>query len=110
HVEAEREQRAGVGADAEERGVAEAQLPGVAEQQVEADRRNDENAGRGQDGEEVGLAQPQWQARREDDEQQPAEPRAHPIRPLSAKSPWGRSASTAMITRKPSASRYSLDR
>src|ERR1043166_2880764 len=110
HVEAKREQRAGVGADAEKRRVAEAQLPGVAEQQVEADRRDDENAGRGEDGEVVGLAHPQRQARRQHDKQQSAEPRAHPTRPLSAKKPWGRSASTAMITRKPSASRYSLER
>ena len=46
HVEAERGQRAHIGADAEEGDVAETELAGVAEQQVKAHRRDGENAGR----------------------------------------------------------------
>ena len=55
-IEAERRQRAGIGADAEERDVAEAELAGIAEQQVEAHRGDDEDAGRDQRVQEIGIA------------------------------------------------------
>src|SRR5262249_9345968 len=44
-LEAKRHERAGVCAYPEERHVTEAELPGVAEQQIEAHRSDDEDAG-----------------------------------------------------------------
>ena len=58
-IEAERRQRADIGADAEERDVAEAELAGEAEQQIEAHRADDEDAGRDQRVQQIGIAQPQ---------------------------------------------------
>ena len=43
-IEAERRQRARIGADAEERDVAQAELAGIAKQQIETHRRDDEDA------------------------------------------------------------------
>ena len=45
-IEPERNQRAGIGADPEERYMAETELPGIAKQQIEAHRGDDEYAGR----------------------------------------------------------------
>ena len=57
--------RAGVGADAEERDVAERQLPGVAEQQVQAHGGDDENAGDDQHVQHVLVVHPQRQREQE---------------------------------------------
>jgi hypothetical protein len=104
HVEPERRQRAGIGADAEERHVTEAELPGIAEQQVQAHRRNDENAGRDQDVQDVLVLQPQRNG--EENEEPDRRQRAlHPTRSARANSPVGLNNSTTMMIKKPIASR-----
>ena len=77
HLEAQRHQARDVGADAEEGDVAEAQLAGVAEQQIEAHGGDDEDAGHDQHVQDVEVVQPQ---RHGDQEQQPGdgEARASP--------------------------------
>src|ERR1700756_3726642 len=105
NVEAERGERACVGANAEEGDVTEAQLTGEAEQQVEAHRRDDKNARGDQRVQQIGIAQPQRnRGKRGDGENGNARP--HPTRSERAKSPVGLKIRTAMMIRKPIASRY----
>ena len=103
-VEAERGQRAGIGADAEERHMAEAELSGIAEQQVQAHRRDDEDAGRDQDVQDVLILQPQRNGE-EDDEPEGRQCALHPTRSARANRPVGLNSSTTMMIRKPIASR-----
>src|SRR5215468_3424825 len=104
-VEAERGQRAGIGTDAEERHMAEAELSGIAEQQVQAHRRDDENAGRDQDMQDVLVLQPQRNGE-ENDKPERRQRALHPMRSARANSPVGFNSSTRMMMRKPIASRY----
>ena len=67
HVEAQRGERARVRADAEESDVTEAQLPGVAEQQVETHRGDREDARGDEDVQEIRLGQPQRDRREQRD-------------------------------------------
>src|SRR5262249_43165432 len=103
-VQAERGQRAGIGTDAEERHMAEAQLSGIAEQQVKAHRSDDENAGRDQDMQDVLVLQPQRNGE-EDDEPERRQRALHPTRSARANSPVGLNSSTTMMIKKPIASR-----
>ena len=86
-----------VGADAEERDVAEAELPGVAEQQVEAHRRDGENAGHDEGVQEVVVRRAR--AARESSASEPGdgERAPHPIRSARAKRPVGLNSSTTMM-------------
>jgi hypothetical protein len=59
YAKAERKERACVGTDAEERDVPERKLAGVAEQQVQAHRGDDEDSGHDQDVQHVRVAHPQ---------------------------------------------------
>src|SRR5262249_11141800 len=105
HIEAERGQRADIGADAEERDVAEAELSGIAEQQIEAHRRDDEDAGRDQDVEEVLVPQPERNGEK-DDKPEGRQRALHPTRSARANRPVGLNSNTTMMIRKPIASRY----
>src|SRR6266436_717213 len=104
-VEAKGGQRAAIGADAEESHMAEAQLPGIAEQQVQAHGRDDENAGHDQDVQDVLVLQPQWNGE-ENDEPDRRQRAFHPTRSARANSPVGLNSNTMMMIRKPIASRY----
>ena len=103
-VEAERDERAGVSADAEEGDVAEAQLPGIAEQQVEAHGRDDEDARVDEDIQIVLIGHPD-RNREQEGQPQPGRPAVHPMRSARANSPVGRKIRTTMIMRNPMASR-----
>src|ERR1700730_13102666 len=103
-VEAKGGRRAGIGADAEETHMAEAELPGISEQQVQAHRRDDENAGRNQDVQDVLILQPQRNGE-EDDEPERQQYPLHPTRSARANRPVGLNSSTTMMIRKPIASR-----
>ena len=96
HLEAERDQRARIGADAEERDVAERELAGEAEQQVEAHRRDDEDADHDQHVEEIEVGQPQRHGceRGQHDDGGPA---AQLIRSFWANRPVGRNSRMRMI-------------
>ena len=57
-IKAERNQRAGVGADPEESDVAKAELSRIAQQQIEAHRRDDEYSGGDKGIEKIGIFEP----------------------------------------------------
>ena len=103
-IETKRGERADIGADAEERDVTEAELAGEAKQQVEAHRPDDEDAGRDQRVHEIGIVQPQ-RHRCEGCDGQNGARRIHPTRSLRANNPVGLKIRTAMMIRKPIASR-----
>ena len=104
HGKAERGEARRVGADAEEGDVAEAELAGIAEQQIEAHGGNDEDAGHDEHVQDVEVVQPQ---RNGGQEQQPGDGEAvlHPIRSRVANRPVGLRMRMTMISRKPMASR-----
>ena len=104
-VETKRRQRADVSANAEECDVAETELAGEAEQQIEAHRADDEDAGRDQRVHQIRIAQPQRHGC-ECNDRQNSDPCLHPTRSERAKSPVGLKIRTAMMIRKPIASRY----
>ena len=103
-IEAKRRQRADIGADAEECDMTEAELAGEPEQQIEAHRADDEDAGRDQRVHEIGIAQPE-RHRSERDDRENGDRCPHPTRSERAKSPVGLKIRTAMMIRKPMASR-----
>src|SRR5215471_15171991 len=103
-LEPERNQRAGVGSDPEERDVAKRQLPCEAEQQIEAHGCDDKNACRDQYVEQIEVAQPQWHRSQRSDENK-GKVTVHPIRSFCAKRPVGRIRRMKMISTKPMASR-----
>ncbi len=105
HIEAERGQRADIGADAEERHMAETQLPREAEQQIEAHRCDDEDAGRDQRIEQVRVPQPQRHRNEGQNADHEHEGAIHPTRSILANNPVGLNSSTTMMIRKPMASR-----
>src|SRR4029077_925772 len=98
------EEPGSVGADAEEGGVAERELAGVAQQEIQAEREDREDAGHDQGVQVVRVPHPRGR-RRDYQQAEPAGNRAHPTRSARAKSPDGRSRSTATIMRNPTASR-----
>ena len=104
HAESERDQRAGVGADAEESDMTEGKLPRIAEQQVQAHGRNDEDAGDDEDVQHVLVAHPE---RQREQEQQPqrGEELAHPMRSFCANRPVGLKTRIRMMSTNPIASR-----
>src|SRR5207247_8277530 len=104
-LEPEREQRGGVGADAEEGGVAERELTGVTEEEVQGQRQDAEDPRHDDDVKEVRAREPERQCEREEDRHEAARPR-HPIRSCFAKSPAGRSSRTRMMITNPTASRW----
>src|SRR5262249_22897691 len=59
HLETERHEARDISTDAEESDVAEAQLPRIAEQQVEAHGGNDEDAGHDQHVQDIQIRQPE---------------------------------------------------
>src|SRR5579875_148801 len=104
-LEAERDQGTRIGTDAEEAHLAEIELTRIAEEQIEAHRRDDEDPGDDEDMQIIEIRHPE----RNGDEEgypQPAEPAPHPMRSARANSPVGLIISTTMIRRKPMASRY----
>src|SRR4029077_7287740 len=103
-VETERGQRAGIGADAEERHVPEAELSGIAEQQVEPHPRDDKTAGDERDVQEVLVLQPQWNGEKEEEPHR-RQGALHPTRSARANNPVGLNSSTTMMIKKPIASR-----
>src|SRR2546422_11772803 len=60
-LEPERQERRGVGADAEEGGVAERELPRVAEEEVQRERQHAEDPRHDDDVEKVGAREPERQ-------------------------------------------------
>jgi len=119
-LEPERQERRGVGADAEEGGVAERELPGVAEEEVQRERQHAEDPRHDDDVEKVGALEPERQREGEEDRcsgrREPGVRRrwpaggargsaAHPILSDLAKRPAGRSSSTTMMITNPTASR-----
>src|SRR5262245_18933182 len=102
-LEPERNQRAGVGSDPEERDVSKRQLPGEAEQQIEAHGCDDKNACRDQHVKYIKVAQPQWNRGQPSDENK-GKVTAHPIRSFCAKRPVGRIRRIKIISTKPMAS------
>ena len=109
-LEPEGHEGARVGPDSEERNVAKRQLPGEAEQEIEAHRRDDEDAGRDEDVQDVEIRHP----RRHQEEKEHARSdgealdrkRSHqPIRSLRANRPVGRNSRMMMMSRNPIASR-----
>ena len=84
--------------------MAEAQLAGVAEQQIEAHRGDDEDTGHDEHVQDVEVGQPE---RDGDQEEQPGDGKGtlHPIRSFWANRPVGLSTRMAMMSRKPMASR-----
>jgi hypothetical protein len=104
HLEAERDERARIGADAEERHVAEGELAGEAEQQVEAHRRDDEDAHDDEHVEEIQVGQPR-RHRCERGEHHEGGPAAQLIRSFWANRPVGRNSRIRMMSKKPIASR-----
>ena len=104
-IETQRRQGADVSADAEEGDMAEAELAGEAEQQIEAHRADDEDAGRDQRVHQIRIAQPQRHGCERDDRQN-SDRCLHPTRSERANSPVGLKIRTAMMIRKPIASRY----
>src|SRR6478609_7491003 len=103
-LEPERNQRARVGSDPEERDVSKRQLPGEAKQQIEAHGRDDKDAGCDQHVKHIKVVQPQWNRSQRSDENK-GKVTAHPIRSFCAKRPVGRIRRIKMISTKPMASR-----
>src|SRR5262249_25187073 len=103
--ESERNERACVGTDAEERNMPERKLAGVAEQQIQAHRRDDENPGHDQEVQDVWVAHPKRNRGERENPRGGSEFRRHPILSLRAKRPVGRKSRITMIRRKPIASR-----
>src|SRR6185436_15679019 len=106
HAKTQRKERAGIGADAEERDVPERKLAGVSEQQVQAHRGDDEDAGHDQDVQQVRVAYPQRNRSEREDARDRNDPGDHPILSLRANRPVGRKSRITMMITKPIASRY----
>src|SRR5215471_12840048 len=100
----ERNQRARVGSDPEERDVSERQLSREAEQQIEAHGCDDKDARRDQHVQHIKVVQPQWN-RSQRSNKNKGKVTAHPIRSFCAKRPVGRIRRMKMISTKPMASR-----
>src|SRR5207245_6543243 len=98
------QERRRVGADAEERRVAERELAGVAEQQVQRQREHTEDPGHDRDVQVIGAREPERQGER-DRRREPTADLRHAIRSWRAKRPEGRKSSTRMMMTKPTASR-----
>src|SRR5207237_9994739 len=106
--EAEREQRRRVGADSEERGVAEREQARVAEEEVQAQREDREDPGHDEDVQVIRARQPEGdgeQGQRQGGVQgptrRPGHRRLYPTRPRRVKRPAGRKRSTRMMMTKP---------
>lgn len=84
--------------------MAEAELAGEAEQQIEAHRADDEDTRRDQRIEQIGIAQPERDRGKGRDGEN-GDDRLHPTRSARANRPVGRKISTAMMITKPIASR-----
>ncbi|GJD80852.1 hypothetical protein NBEOAGPD_4095 [Methylobacterium gregans] len=89
HVEAEARQRAHVGADAEEGDVAEAELPGEAEEQVQAHGADRQDARHDQRVEQVGAGAERQRQGDEGGEEREGEEPVHPMRSAFANRPVG---------------------
>src|SRR5436853_640973 len=94
-----------VGADAEERRVAERELTRVAEQEIEAERQDREDPGHDEHVQVVRIGDPERCCDRRHGAQRHGRARDQPMRSARAKRPAGRKSRTRMMATKPTASR-----